>query len=215
MLRRATLCATVVVLTMIGTYAETPDGACDGLEGNAWGLCNAYCYAMDCYGAPNASDQACEQVLGDFSRATEGQRMPCEETESQLGSCPCNFDLQFWTSQPQILPSSSLPMCSGTGGSNTCITCTISSPAGLNTYLGVLVNLFTDGIGVEEDSLFFFTTDPSSPAGGTCVADTFFGGSGATFTTEGGKLPLTSEQLSACLSDIGALKSAYVHMCSR
>ena len=59
--------------------AKTPDGAtpavetiCDVFRGNksgAFGLCNAYCEAMDC-GDPNqhASSRACMRVRANFER---------------------------------------------------------------------------------------------------------------------------------------------------
>jgi hypothetical protein len=71
------------------TQAETPDGetpaeetVCDSLaDGAAWGLCNAYCEAMDCDSAdPRASDAACQHVLGSFL-ALESGPIPC--------ACPC------------------------------------------------------------------------------------------------------------------------------
>ena len=58
-------------------FANTPDGEtpavetiCDvyhGTTGGQFGLCNAYCEAMDC-GHPNvyASDMACEKVAENF-----------------------------------------------------------------------------------------------------------------------------------------------------
>ncbi len=66
------------------TQAETPDGetpaeetVCDSLAGGeAWGLCNAYCEAMDCDGTPKASDQACERVLKNFLAHDPGP-IPC------------------------------------------------------------------------------------------------------------------------------------------
>ena len=220
MLRHTTLCAVFVVMMVVGTYAQTFDGACDGLEDNAWGLCNAYCEAMDCDGTPNASARACSQVALNFTRATGGDPMPCGTSEpalstgSQLGSCPCNFDQQSWTDQPQILPSLHIPICTGVADSSTCITCGISDLSGSMTLLGVLVNLWTDGFSAQEDRLFFFTTDPSTPVGGACGVDASFS-SGDSFTTPDGELPVTSEEFSACVSDIGALQSAYLAMCSR
>ena len=91
MLRHTTLCAFVVVMMVMGAaYAETPDGACDGLADNAWGLCNAYCYAMDCGGKRNASARECSQVASNFIRATGMEKMPCDTpiapTDSPLGS---------------------------------------------------------------------------------------------------------------------------------
>ena len=69
---------------------KTPDGkppsvetVCDGETGAAFGLCNAYCEAMDC-DSPNhhASDEACAHVKHNFERKT-GRPLPCEI------ECPC------------------------------------------------------------------------------------------------------------------------------
>jgi hypothetical protein len=70
------------------TEAATPDGqtpseenVCDGQTGAAFGLCNAYCEAMDCdSGSPEASDRACARVGEHFERLTGGPP-PC--------GCPC------------------------------------------------------------------------------------------------------------------------------
>jgi len=70
--------------------AKTPDGlppsvetVCDNETGAAFGLCNAYCEAMDC-DSPNhhASDNGCEHVKANFERIT-GRPLPCEVV------CPC------------------------------------------------------------------------------------------------------------------------------
>jgi hypothetical protein len=69
----------------------TPDGkppseetVCDGLKGALFGLCNAYCEAMDCDSPnPHASPTACAQVLGNFMKHSGGQPPPCAVT------CPC------------------------------------------------------------------------------------------------------------------------------
>ena len=58
---------------------ETPavEDVCDGLSGRAYGLCNAYCEAMDCESAdPQASDEACDKVLGNLMALT-GEEPPC------------------------------------------------------------------------------------------------------------------------------------------
>ena len=68
----------------IASHAQTPDGmtpseetACDGLVGAAYGLCNAYCEAMDCDSAyPKASESACAKVEANFLNKT-GQMLPC------------------------------------------------------------------------------------------------------------------------------------------
>ena len=64
--------------------AQTPDGetpaeedVCVGLSGASWGLCNAYCEAMDCdSGSPQASLTACDKVYDKFLQL-EGQLPPC------------------------------------------------------------------------------------------------------------------------------------------
>src|SRR5262245_6636164 len=68
--------------------AQTPDrGApaeetvCDGQVGAAFGLCNAYCEAMDCdTDSPQASATACDAVFRGFEKLT-GTPPPC--------TCPC------------------------------------------------------------------------------------------------------------------------------
>lgn len=63
-------------LVFIGStsQAQTADGwtpaeetVCDGQSGALWGLCVAYCEAMDCDSDyPNADETACNQVLGNY-----------------------------------------------------------------------------------------------------------------------------------------------------
>ena len=78
--------------------AKTPDGkppsvetVCDNETGAAFGLCNAYCEAMDC-DSPNhhASDTACAQVKSNFEKKT-GRPLPCE------ASCPCIEQLDLFS----------------------------------------------------------------------------------------------------------------------
>lgn len=78
--------------------AKTPDGkppseetVCDNETGAAFGLCNAYCEAMDC-DSPNhrASDTACAQVKKNFEKKT-GRPLPCE------ASCPCVEQLDLFS----------------------------------------------------------------------------------------------------------------------
>ncbi len=71
-------------------WGKTPDRqppsvetVCDGETGAAFGLCNAYCEAMDCDSPDHrASDNACEQVRRNFERKT-GRPLPCDVR------CPC------------------------------------------------------------------------------------------------------------------------------
>ena len=82
-------------LLLIGTItgaalAKTPDGVppsletvCDAETGAAYGLCNAYCEAMDCDSPdPHASATACAKVGSKFQNVT-GRAVPCDL------SCPC------------------------------------------------------------------------------------------------------------------------------
>ncbi len=64
-------------------FASTPDGetpaeehVCDGYRGAAFGLCNAYCEAMDCDDDPNADQDACDKVEDKFEART-GKDIPC------------------------------------------------------------------------------------------------------------------------------------------
>jgi hypothetical protein len=76
----------------------TPDGqppseetVCSSLDGVLFGLCNAYCEAMDCDSPqPQASPTACARVLGNFMKHSGGQPPPCAVT------CPCPESLPLF-----------------------------------------------------------------------------------------------------------------------
>lgn len=63
--------------------AQTPDGStpseeavCDGLSGALFGLCNAYCEALDCdTGLSNPT--ACAKVLANYQQRSGGANPPC------------------------------------------------------------------------------------------------------------------------------------------
>jgi hypothetical protein len=97
-----------VVLSLgVSVQAKTPDGmtpaeetVCDGEVGAAYGLCNAYCEAMDCDSDyPKASEKACNRVLANYEKKTDGGIPPCidpcfgvicEETSMCVeGQCTC------------------------------------------------------------------------------------------------------------------------------
>ncbi len=224
MLRHTTLCACVVVImAMSSTHAQRRSGACAELSGNAWGLCNAYCNAMDCDTNPKASQRACDQVAANFLNATKdviscATSTPPDTssppTESQPGSCPCDFDVESWVpNQNQILKTSNLPLC--TGSLTNCITCDIkTSVFGSFTSLSVLVNLFNGTVPEPKDSLLFFITEPfDPPAGEACGVDVSFNSPEETpITTED---PVSIAQFPACISDLGALQSAYLALCNQ
>ncbi len=205
---------------------QTPEeDVCDGYTDDAWGLCNAFCTAMDCEGdARNASLQACGRVADNFMRATEGKSLPCIKsaapTDTQAGSCPCNFSLPFWTDPDregaivQILPSDHLDLCVGENP-GTCLTCSVNYMPGSFTLVSVLANRFVPGQFAEEDKLFFFASQPLLSGAGACGVDTTFA-SGFSYTTEGFELPVTSsEEFVACALEIEALASAFDNMCMR
>ncbi len=57
---------------------SVPEDVCAGESGAAFGLCNAYCEAMDCDSdAQQASDKACDKVFSLFMNIT-GNEPPCE-----------------------------------------------------------------------------------------------------------------------------------------
>jgi hypothetical protein len=79
-----------VLLIAGSAFAKTADGktpavetVCDNEHGAAFGICNAYCEAIDCTD-PNqrANNQACENLKANFEKHT-GRQMPCDV------SCPC------------------------------------------------------------------------------------------------------------------------------
>ena len=68
---------------------ETPASGCpdycDGLPGAQYGLCNAYCEAMDCDSdVPMANPIACGKVLENFKKKSGGFPPPCEHCENSF-----------------------------------------------------------------------------------------------------------------------------------
>lgn len=96
MYKNLTLAAAFLVLA-IPALASTPDGqtpsqetVCDDQSGAAYGLCTAYCEAMDCDSpAPHASATACSRVGSKFLQFT-GNPVPCDV------SCPCTEELPLF-----------------------------------------------------------------------------------------------------------------------
>ena len=84
----------------ITSHAQTPDeetpaveDVCDGQVGAAYGLCTAYCEAMDCDSdEPRATEKACARVATKFENIT-GEMLPCLlegcDNPSNLGK-PCD-----------------------------------------------------------------------------------------------------------------------------
>lgn len=93
-----TLTLALLLLCSGAALAQTPDllppareTVCDNETGAAYGLCNAYCEAMDCEtDTPSASPVACDKVGTKFQNIT-GRNVPCEL------SCPCQGIPEFTT----------------------------------------------------------------------------------------------------------------------
>ena len=104
------LAVALVVLWTPAAGAQTADGqtpavedVCEGESGAAFGLCNAYCEAMDCdFGfeedpKPHASEKACLQVKYNYMKLSGKAELPCEPElcppAGPLGlDCPCQVE---------------------------------------------------------------------------------------------------------------------------
>jgi|GEM_PF-2447340 len=95
-LSAASFAALLLTLAPMHAVAQTED-PCANETGAAYGLCIAYCDAMDCDGDPNADPTACERVAANFGDHADGRVPPCEVPPV---ACPC-VDLAFsgvtWT----------------------------------------------------------------------------------------------------------------------
>lgn len=90
---RSLLAAVVVVLLGVspGVFAQAD---CEDEFGAAYGLCNAYCEAMNCDSDnPRASSTACGKVLTKYNEIS-GSVPPC--VAAAPAACPCNFRVDFW-----------------------------------------------------------------------------------------------------------------------
>jgi len=91
--------AAALWLTPEGAWAKTPDGkppseetVCDVFQGAAFGLCNAFCEAMDCDDpAHKASDTACQAVLENFQNKSGKPEPPCCQDARLL----CQVELEL------------------------------------------------------------------------------------------------------------------------
>lgn len=93
-----TLSFALLLVCSGAALAQTPDWmtpsqetVCDGESGAAYGLCNAYCEAMDCESANRqASDAACTKVRDKFMNIA-GHALPCETCPAPPPgtTCPC------------------------------------------------------------------------------------------------------------------------------
>jgi hypothetical protein len=99
MMKALTLTFALLLICTGAALAQTPDGetpaeetVCDSETGAAYGLCNAYCEAMDCESeSPNASETACTKVRDKFMNIT-GRDLPCEAPDL---ICACQIIPEF------------------------------------------------------------------------------------------------------------------------
>ena len=102
----AALLAAAVGLSPSAAEAKgPPDGktpskedVCDALQGDEFGLCNAYCEATDCGDGVNyASFRACASLQKNWQKKTGLDQLPCECEESEVFlpdvGCGCGQDL--------------------------------------------------------------------------------------------------------------------------
>ena len=139
--------------------AQTPDGetpadetVCDSEIGAAYGLCNAYCEAMDCESdEPAASETACTKVRTKFQDIT-GRDLPCEAI-----TCPCSGQ-PAWEA---VLA----------GGAPTCLTgenyARVDTPGGIAEASGNPENAFCAAVTFDLPQLNLSTTPEE---GAACVA---------------------------------------------
>ncbi len=123
------------------TQAKMPDGetpaeetVCDSLDGGtAWGLCNAYCEAMDCDSDdPRASDQACQRVLDNFMVHDPGP-IPCEAPV-----CPCFDETDLDDIVARCEAPNSILSCSGPPSADYSLRC---SGSGVASFVAVTRSL--------------------------------------------------------------------------
>ena len=194
------------------------------------------CEILDCdSGNSRASQTACQRVLENFDKATGGDTMPCliepePEPELALYDCPCNFDVEFWTDQAQILQTGNATACNpGTmdppAGSptNACFTCDIARWSfNPTTFLSAVVDLWVDGeVSREvstEDALFFTATDSSEAGACFDEGSVDFESIYTTIdplTQEVGELPVTNAEFPVCLSGMTVVQDAFLALCQQ
>lgn len=92
--------AAALALALVGLAgaagAKTPDGktpaeeqVCDGLRGAEFGLCNAYCEAIDC-DSRNRPTKACESLRDNYFELTGMTALPCDATCPDLPDPTCS-----------------------------------------------------------------------------------------------------------------------------
>jgi hypothetical protein len=151
---RALVLISILSLGAPLAIAQTPDGSTPaeedvctnaGLTGAAWGLCNAYCEAMDCDSpAPNASPVACAAVLSRFQKKTDPAFLPpCEDPDTDGDGASDGVD------NCPAVPNGDQADTDADGHGDVCDNCpTIENPG--QEDLGIAANAFDAGNGVGD-----------------------------------------------------------------
>lgn len=83
------ICSGIAVAQTPDLMPPSQETVCDSESGAAYGLCNAYCEAMDCESAnAQASPTACTKVRDKFMNIT-GRPLPCETCPAPPPGTPC------------------------------------------------------------------------------------------------------------------------------
>lgn len=91
----STICLLLTLLMAGPTWAQRTgdhivpsiETVCDD-DPFSFGLCNAYCEALDCDSAtPIGTERACSRVLNNYLKKSAGAAPPCS-----VSACPCDFD---------------------------------------------------------------------------------------------------------------------------
>jgi len=120
----------IILFTMIAAtspaFAQAPS-ACEEESGAAYGLCNAYCEAMDCDSEQTfASGKACQKVQDRFMLKT-GRDLPCLVPPAE---CPC-FSYQEVAEIAETQPIASDFWCYNEADSGSVLAQTIQSVVGI------------------------------------------------------------------------------------
>ena len=86
------LLMTLMAILIFSSYAVAQDDPCADESGAGYGLCNAYCVAMNC-DSPDlqeSSTKACEKVATNYAKIT-GNTLSC----GGGGVCPCFSQQEF------------------------------------------------------------------------------------------------------------------------
>jgi len=87
-MRKTLIVFAFVLLCSSFAGAQSTESVCDGEVGAAYGLCNAFCDAMECdTDDPQASETACNKVKSKYQQVT-GNEPPC-----LVPVCPCIEEL--------------------------------------------------------------------------------------------------------------------------